>query len=315
MYSDIRLSEKLSSKMGCAYEVNKPKVFSLSHTYTSFQALFTLMYKINKKHNLRLKYIAKSKYPTDLQLNPYLISTDVLSNQVGNILLRPSNLHALSFEINLFNNSLSIEPFYNYDSNFISPMGNFNIKSNKYTYSFDNMDKYETMGLNLTYSTSFFKESLFLNFSAAYWSEHISYEGNSNRINDYSIKSNLMYRHKKYNTIAAILYTKENNKNILAYGYGAEGNDNIAILLKQAFAKKRFDITMVYYLPINTGFDYNMKSQIVNQSFSEYSNTDVSLLKNLFLLKLSYNFNKGTKVKKVYKKKFKENESLSKSIL
>jgi len=315
VYSDLSLSETLSSKMGCAYEINKPKAFDLSHTYKSFQPLFTLMYKVNKENNIRLKYIAKSKYPTDVQLNPYLISTDILSNQRGNVLLRPSNLHALSLELNLFNNSLSIEPYYNYDSNYISPMGSIISNSSKYTYSYANMDKYETLGLNLTYSLSFFKKSLFWNFSAAYWSEQISYKGNSNRINDYSIKSNLMYRHKKYNTIAAILYKKENNKNILAYGYGAEGNDNVAILLKQAFAKNRFDITMLYYLPINTGFDYNMKSEIVNQSFSEYSNTDVSLLKNLFLLKLSYNFNKGTKVKKVYKKKFKENESLGKSIL
>lgn len=64
-------------------------------------------------------------------------------------------------------------------------------------------------------------------------------------------------------------------------------------------------LTLLYLLPVSTGLSYSMDEEFEFGAFSENTQTDVSLLKNLFLLKFTFSLNKGNKIKK---KDFKEKQ-------
>ena len=107
---------------------------------------------------------------------------------------------------------------------------------------------------------------------------------------------------------------KNNVKKVDIYGYDSSGNDFFALFAKKSFYKNKLDILILYGIPINIGLNYNLKDEIINQEYKETQNTDISLLKNLFMFEISYRFSSGKLLKKIRKKDMIEDESIKKSL-
>jgi hypothetical protein len=111
-------------------------------------------------------------------------------------------------------------------------------------------------------------------------------------------------------------------KNITAQGYNRDynntddnSNDYWIAFIQQPFFKQRLNVMLVYFLPINWQVDYNQSSFIKVPGYSETKNNDISFLKNMVLLQLSYRFNKGKTVTAKEKNIEKENERNTQKIM
>ena len=78
--------------------------------------------------------------------------------------------------------------------------------------------------------------------------------------------------------------------------------------------KQKLNISVLYGIPVNFGLNYNLKEEIFNQEYQEIKNTDISLLKNLFMFKISYRFSSGKLAEKISKKDMIEDESIKNSL-
>jgi len=305
-YLNINKSEKITSKLGHAIEQNKIYLLIQNHAYYSFQPFLSIFYKKSKTTNFTLKFKSYSDYPTNTQIEPFEIKIDRLTSQIGNPNLSYTTYYKTSVDFNFLRNKLSIEPYYLFTNNFISKTGI--LDNQQYIYSYSNIDKYESIGLNISFKYPILSKKIFFNFTGTIYNDKIIYNNNKNEFLDFNINSNIMYRYARYNTILALMLKKKNSKQIQTYGYYSNDNDYLAIFIRQAFLKNRLVISTLYILPVSLGFSYELQNIHEHNGFTEYSYKDISVTKNLFMLKLTYNFSKGQDIRYINKKKLIEEE-------
>ena len=303
-YLNINNSKKITSKLGFAVEQNKIHSLTQNPTYYSLQPFLSVFYKKSKATNFTFKFRSYSDYPTNTQIEPFEIKIDRLTSQIGNLDLSYTTYYKTSVDFNFLKNRLSIEPYYLFTSNFISKTGV--LDNQKYIYSYSNIDKYESIGLSISFKYPIISKKLFFNFTGAIYGDRIIYNDNKNEFLDFDINSNVMYRYARYNTILALMLKKKNSKQIQTYGYYSNDNDYLAIFMRQAFFKNRFVVSALYILPISLGFNYEIENKYEHNGFAEYSYKDISVTKNLFMLKLTYSFSKGQDIRSINKKELME---------
>jgi hypothetical protein len=306
-YLNIYMSDKFTSKIGCAVEQNSINTLGLFFKYNSFQPFLSFFYKKSEKTNFRIKLRSYSDYPTNTQIEPFEIVIDRLATKIGNPSLSFTTNYKSSIGCNFLKNKLSIEPYYLYADNYISKTGQH--KGNRYMYSYSNVNKYESFGIDVSFKYPIISKKLFWNFTGTFYNDRIVYKDNTNEIYDYTINSNLMYRYLKRNTILALMFKKANSKQIQTYGSYSNNNDYLAVLFRQPFLKNKFIVTMLYVLPVSIGFNYELEDTYVQNNFREYSSKDIKVTQNLFMLKLTYSINKGQDVRSIDKKKLIEEEN------
>lgn len=308
-YFSITPKGKIKSKIGFAFEQNILSLQNKSKYYYSLQPFLNIFYKHSKNFNVTLKFNTNCNYPYSKQISPFETTTDRLTSEIGNPTLSFAENYRGAIDFKLFKNRLSIEPFYSITKNFISQTGE--IIDEHYRYSFSNLDNYQSMGVKLSTRLSLIPRKLMLNFSSLLYFDETKFNSYNNKVNDISINANLMYLNFKYKTLFALMFKKMNTKQIRTYGYYNNDNDYLAVFIKQAFFKRRLNLSLMYILPVDIGIDYTMRTTYEHIDFEENNNTNVNILTNLFMFKLSYNINKGVKIKSIKKKDYKEKKEAS----
>ncbi len=169
---------------------------------------------------------------------------------------------------------------------------------------------YKRYGIKASSKFSFFNKSLHWSFSGNIFNSNLKYNDLSNAISDWSAKTTILYFNKKYMSVIALMFKKNNIKKVNMYGYYSSGNDFFALFIRKMLFKNKLNITMLYGIPFNLGLNYTLTEKIINQEYTETANTDISLLKNLFMFKISYRFSSGKILKKIKKKDMIEDESI-----
>ena len=89
-------------------------------------------------------------------------------------------------------------------------------------------------------------------------------------------------------------------KEITSLGYDRNENDYWLLLYQQPFLKKKLSVMVGYFLPIDLGANFIQDSYTKTNGYEQINQTDISLLKNMLILKATYRFSKG-KIKKTEK--------------
>ncbi len=295
---------KIKSKIGIAVEQNVLKTDNNTNNNNSIQPYLSINYKQGKNLNITFKLNSDSEYPYAAQINPYEFTIDRFSSEIGNPNLSYSTCYASSLDFKLFENKLSIEPFYNYTNNLISKTGE--IEDDYFLYSYSNLDKLESYGIKMSTKLTLIPKKMFFNLTASFYNDRTEFNSNINNIKDFNINSNVMYLSGKHKTLYALILKRMNAKKIQAYGYVNDNNDYLGCIVKQPFFKGNMAVTFLYLLPVDLGLSYSMEDYFEYNSFKEHTKTNVEMLKNLFMVKVSFKFNKGNEVKSISKKDFKE---------
>ena len=307
-YFNFYPNKKFNAKLGAIIIFYNSASDSKPNNYFRCHPYINVKYKASDKITFLLKYHTNGKLPNSQELNPFESIVDSLTYQTGNPFLEPYYTHKISTEFNLFKNRLNIEPYYHFAPDYISKTG---IISDDllYIYNYSNTDMYERYGIKASSKFSFFNKSLYWSFSGNIFNSNVYYNELSNTISDWSIKTNLLYFNKKYMSVIALMLKKNNIKNANLYGYYSKGNDFFALFLRKILFKNKLNITILYGIPLNLGLNYTLTKKIINKEYTETTNTDISLLKNLFMFKISYRFSSGKILEKIKKKNMIEDES------
>lgn len=300
-YSDLRHKfyayyswqpqKKIGIKAGVAAETSNPYANGIKHSYFIVQPYADIKYKPSEKLDFKLKYRADNGYPDIDETNPFVSFIDVQSVKVGNPYLKPEVTHKISMQIDILGGLLTLEPYYHFSNNYITETGMLR-NDNVFQYSYSNAGNYVKYGSEARFTIPFGK-SVVLQSDADVFNNSITYAGNTNKFNFWTLSSQLIYQNSKYATVAGLKYQKNLIRNITAQGYDKGDNDFWIVFVQQPFFKERLNVMLLYFMPIDFGIDFNQGSYLKTETYKETKTYDISILKNVVLLQISYRFNKG----------------------
>jgi len=312
-YYSWQNSKKFSMKFGAAAETSAPDANGQKNTYLIFQPYADIKYNVTKALDIKLKYRAGSTYPNISQTNPFTTVVDMQSVRTGNPFLHPEVTHKISLDADILNGFMTIEPYYHFSNNFITETGTLQSDSIfKYTYS--NAGNYKHYGVETRIAFPLGKSIIFQTDFNIFKSS-VTYSGKTNEFNDWTMSSQLVYQRQKSGTVAVFQYQKNIYKDISAEGYYKNDNDYWIFLIQQPFFKQKLQVMLLYFLPLNLGVHFDQGNGIKTDNFSETTINDISFLKNMFLLQVSFRFNKGKTVNSKEKNIEKETEKNTKGVL
>ncbi len=294
-YLSYSFSKKISAKAGLAAEYSNPVTETQNLQYMIYQPYFDLKYDFSKIASLKLMYRSDADYPSISQTNPFSSQLDPTTITTGNPNLKPSVINKLSLKLSVMQGLISLEPYYQFSNNYISQTG-FLRPDGMFEYTYSNIGHYEDKGVQANFTIPIGKLFIWQN-SVRYYSSKITHDGYTNSLNDWKANSQLVFRGLKNNGVIVLNYRRDMGKNINALGYSRDNNDYWLLLVQQPFLKNRLTAMVGYMLPVNWGTNYDQGSYVKADGYEKYTHTDISVLKNMFIVKLSFRFNKG-KVKK-----------------
>ncbi len=294
-YSGL-LSDKMSYKIGTAVEYSHPKVGELEKSYFIYQPHFDLKYKAHKMVDIKLKYRTYSNYPSIKQSTPIEIALDPYSKEKGNPYLKPELVHHTSIKFSIMKGLFSLEPYYKFSNNRIGQTVS-TLDDGTLLYSYENIGLYKKNGIKANITIPLFNQQLIFKSNIDVYASQIEHETNINKLKDWSMNTQLIYLGKKYHTVAGLIYQKENTKFISTYGYSSGNNDYWLLFVQQPFLKNKLSIMLGYMLPTDIAVIYDQDEYIDSPRLRSLNTTDISLLKNMILLKVSYRFSKGKQIK------------------
>ena len=155
-----------------------------------------------------------------------------------------------------------------------------------FEYTYNNIGHFEDKGIQANFTIPMGKLFIWQNSFRIYNSK-ITYIDVVNRFTDWKANSQLVFRGMKNNGVIVLNYRRDMGKNINAMGYSRNNNDYWLLVVQQPFFKNHLTAMMGYMLPVNWGVNYNQGSYTKANGYEQYKNTDISVLKNMFILKLS----------------------------
>jgi len=308
LYSNFswKLGKKWSSRIGVAAESSAPRVDGQQLNYLIFQPLFDLRFAANKKLNFTLKYRTTSEYPSISQTNPFTSLINPRVTSTGNPFLRPATVHRFSLRINMFQGILSLEPYTDYSNSRIVDAGELDL-SNMFNFRFENAQLYQRTGAKMNIS-HFFKPGIILQGNTEFFHSKIVSTSKTNSVMDWRADVDLIYFFKKTESLLGLKYQRQQSKMINGLGWNKGDVDFWLLFYKQPLFKKRASIMFGYFLPLDFGASYNQGSLTETTGIMIRTDNDVSLVKNMFILELSYRFTKGKSIKKTEKDILREKE-------
>ncbi|RLD41199.1 MAG: hypothetical protein DRI86_13865, partial [Bacteroidetes bacterium] len=202
--------------------------------------------------------------------------------------------------------------YFEYSNNYIAPVGGLR-DDGVFIYSYGNLGKYENQGVEINLTIPIGKYIVWQNSADIYHSS-MSYESISNNLTDWNGESQLMYINQKLDLVAGLLYQRNNSKYINLQGYKNQENDWWGLMIQKPFFNKKLNVMLMAFLPIDFGANYNQVTYIETLGYSQSTTVDISVLKQLFLIQLSYRFHKGKTISTIKKDIDKENMGGHKSI-
>jgi hypothetical protein len=308
-------SKKISFDFGTAVETSSyvfSDTISIKRNYLIFRPYLDLKYTQSKHYGIKLKYRVENNYPYISQTNPFTVFVDKESVKVGNPKLRPDLTHKFSLQNDILGGFITIEPYFNFSNNLISESGKLRADS-IFEYSYGNAGNYKNYGIEGRMNIPLGKKFIFQpNFE--FYNSSIEFEGKTNEFFDWKMSSQLIYQNEKTSTVAGFNFQKNMAKHITAQGYNKWDNDFWITFVQQPFFKQKLNVMLLYFLPINLGCDFGQGSYIETEQFSESKIGDISFLKNMIMIQLSYRFNKGKTVNKTEKNSNQINENNKKGM-
>lgn len=308
-YSDLRhkgygyyswqLTKKFGIKAGAAAETSAPDANGIRHHYVIVQPYADVKYTFLEQLDVKLKYRADNAYPDAEETNPFTSFIDVQSVKIGNPYLKPQVTHKVSMQIDVLGGLLTLEPYYRFSNNYITETGTLR-SDNIFQYSYSNAGNYVRYGSEVRFTLPLSK-SFVLQSDADVFTNSITYAGHTNRFNYWTMFSQLIYQNSKSLTVAGLKYQKQLVWDITAQGYDKSDNDFWIVFVQQPFFKQKLNVMLLYFIPTNLGVDYNQGSYVKTANYTENKAFDISILKNVVILQLSYRFNKGKAANKTEK--------------
>jgi len=299
LYGTWKIAKPVTLKAGLAVENSLPKLGDQKQSYWIYKPHIDIQYNASKLINFKLKYRSEDEYPSLSQANPVEIALDENTIQKGNPLLTPSTIHKASLTTNILNGLVSATLFYHFSEDYIGQVGNL-IENDIFEYSYDNLGGYKNKGVKFNFTIPFSKKIILQNNAKVYKSQ-ISYKGFNNNINGWKAESQLMYIDGKSGTWAGLILQKSNSKIITPQGYRQNNNDFIGLMAQKPFLKKRLSVMFLYMLPVNLFLDYTQDTNTETPLYTQHNVVDLSILKNIFVLKVNYRFHKGKSIKSIKK--------------
>lgn len=312
-YYSFILGKNFSVKFGAASETSKPKANGQTNSYFIVQPYADIKYKLNEKLDFKVKYRAKTNYPNISETNPFTYVIDQQSVKTGNPFLKPELTHRISLQTNILGGLVTIEPYYCFSNNYITETGSLR-QDSIFEYKYNNSGYFKYYGVEARFTIPFGK-SIFLQSDFDIFNSSIRFSGKTNNVNDWSMTNKLIYQNQKNELVAGLQYQNNLRKYITAQGYNMWDNDFWVLFVQKPFLKKKLSVMLLYFLPINWGVDFNQGSYIKTNTYSESKLNNISLLKNMIMVEISYRFNKGKTVNKKEKNIEQNNEKSSKGFL
>ena len=297
-YASYIFNESLSMKIGAAGETNHIVDDDQDNNYFIFQPLLDFKYSVNSNLSFKLKYRASSSYPSIDQTNPFVNRIDPRTISIGNPNLAPSVTHRASLRADILQGLISVEPYFEFSDNYIGQTGKLR-PDGIFEFTYDNIGHYQEKGIKTNFTIPFGEKLIWEN-SIRFYNSSIEHDGTTNNISDWTANSQLVFLGLKNDGVIVVNYERAMNKQISSLGYSREENDYWLLLVQQPFFNKRLTVLLGYFLPLDIGADYIQDTYTNTSGYEQYKNVDISILKNLVLLKLTYRLNKG-KIKKTEK--------------
>ncbi|HFB61605.1 MAG TPA: hypothetical protein ENJ69_01345, partial [Bacteroidetes bacterium] len=233
--------------------------------------------------------------PTIHQTNPFPSQLDPTTVSVGNPGLSPSVVNKISLRLSIKQGLFSIEPYYHFSDNYISQTGRLRSDS-LFEYTYDNIGHYGETGIRANFNVHFGKRFMWQNSLRVYHSK-MAHNGNENSFYDWFADSQLIFAGLKNNGVVVLDYHRAMGRNINALGYSRNNNDFWLLLVQQPFLKNRLTAMVGYVLPVNWGVNYVQGDYVRVNGYEKYTHTDINLLKNILIVRISYRFSKGKVIK------------------
>jgi len=312
-YYSLSLSKKLSFKVGAAAEYSHPKAAETDNTYLIAQPYLDFNIAVHQMADIKLKYRAESEYPSIRQVTPFTQVLDQYTIEKGNPNLHPELTHTVSARMRFMQGLFSVEPYYGFSGNrinrVIKPLGD-----NLFEYSYENVGQFASRGIKGDFTIPLFKQSLIIKSDFDFYHHSITYQERKNALNDYTLNTQLIYIAKKYHTVSGLIYQKGLKKVINAQGYDNVNNDFWLFFVQQPLLKNSLTVMVGYILPMNFGASYQQGNYIDTGMYTSNSLYDISMLKNMMLINITYRFNKGKSVRNIEKEVKTEVERQGKKI-
>jgi hypothetical protein len=260
-----------------------------------------------------LKYRASSDYPSIKQATPFTHMIDSYTIEKGNPNLEPEQTHTVSLRFRIMNGLLSLEPYYSFSNNKINRIAS-SMNDNMLAYSYANVGNYKSQGLKGDITIPLFKQSLIFQTSFDFFKSSIVYNEKVNDVKDWVMNTQLLYINKKYSTVSGFNYQKGIKKLINAQGYDYYNTDYWMLFVQQPLLKNKMTVMLGYMLPIDFGALYEQGSYIDTDIYKATTAYDISMLKNMLTVKLTYRFGKGNSIRSIDKDIKKEIENKSKGL-
>ncbi len=316
-YLSWKMNHTVSVKVGSAMERYFYKGPEQSYSKWIAQPLANLQLRLFKDMLVfTLKYRTQTRYPSASQLNPAVVVIDSGLAKMGNPDLRPSLTHRLSFEAQVLNGLLSIEPYYRFSDNYIAEVGRPR-ENMPYdlVFSYENVGKFAEQGLRLNLIIPFSKQIIWKN-EANFYKSTILVDNQANQVKDWTGSSQLVYYNPRVVT-AGFLYQNFLARRITAQGYESGGNDFIGMFAQKDFFNKKLTVTLFYVFPLNADgkwINYTIENYTQTEIGYQYDHVGLDVLKNIFNFEVQYRFSRG-KVLKIKKPEQEQQQSRIKSIL
>lgn len=308
LYSNFswKMGKKWSTRIGIAAESSSPLVEETQFNYLIFQPLFDLRYVANKKANFMFKYRTTSEYPTIAETNPFVSLVNPRVTSRGNPFLRPSTNHQFSIRMNFWQGMLAIEPYSHYSNNTVVNVGELD-SNNIFNFRYENASLYQRNGAKLNFS-KFFKFGVIVQANLEAYHSKIVSTSKTNSLFDWRGDVDLIYMFMKTETMLGLKYQRQQSKNISGLGYNKGDVDFWLLFYKRPLFKKRASIMVGYFLPLDLATNYNQGFRAETTGITMQTNNDVSLVKNMFLVELSFRLSKGKSIKTTEKDHLQEKE-------
>ncbi|MEN8139167.1 MAG: TonB-dependent receptor [Bacteroidota bacterium] len=311
-YTSYNFNKKLSAKAGIATELSSVVDNNQDNKYTIYQPLLDIKYNLSKNINFKIKYRSESDYPTMAETNPFISAINPRSISMGNPNLKPSVTHKVSLKTNILQGLVSVEPYMHFSNNLIGQTGYLR-PDEIFVYTYENIGLFRENGIKTNFTIPFSKKFIWQSSFTVYNSS-ITHNENTHEVNDWRAESNLIYQGIFNDGLIVLNYQKGLNKRITSLGYNNDNNDFWLLLFQKPFFKKSLNLTIGYVLPIEFAANYSQVGYSKTNDYEKYETADISLLKNLIFLKVTYRLNKG-KIKKTEKNIMIEEDNSSGGIL
>jgi hypothetical protein len=307
-YHSWQPNKKFGTKFGAAAETSSPDADGIKRFYSILQPYADIKYAPSDVLSVKLKYRADNAYPEIEDTNPFTVFVDRNTVKRGNPLLKPEVTHKLSLQTDILGGLVTIEPYYHFSDNYLTDIGTLRSDS-IFEYSTSNAGNYIRYGSEIRFTLPFGNTGFLLQSDADIFYNSIRYNGKTNEFNFWTMSSQLIYQNEKKGTVAGLKYQKNLVRSITANGYENNDNDFWIAFIQQPFFKEKLNVMLLYFIPTGFGVEFKQGGYVKTETYKETKSQDISILKNIMLLEISYRFNKGKSANKTEKNTEQENKS------